>query len=538
MQLLSFLPIILTLVLMLFFNLSAKWCLIASWVLAIIIGFFSLSISVLPLLASSIFGALNSLDIFVIIFGAILLMNTLKLSGGAVAINNGFMNICPDKRIQALIIGFSFCSFIEAAAGFGTPAALAAPLMVSLGFPPLCAVMIALICDSTAVSFGAVGTPVTSALNALGLSNNAEFTNSFTLMTAIIHLAVGTFLPLIVVMLTTKIFGKERSFKPALQVLPFAIFTGLSFTVPMLLITLLLGYEFASLLGALISIILTVFAAKIGFLVPKNRWDFETQENWKKDWLSEEKTKQNEYTKISLIKAWTPYVLVALILVITRIPQLKIKGILNETPFVLKVNNLFGFDNLDWSFKWAYLPGTFFILVSLFTFLLHKMKKQQIKSAFTATIKQVSSAAVALIFGLALVEVMKFKNADNISMMDQMANLLSKAGSGIYLLISPFIGVLGAFVSGSATVSMNLFSNLQFGTAEMLKIPTAIILSLQCVGAAIGNMICVNNIVAACATVGISKREGKIIKLNFIPLLIYTFLSVLMVLLIMLLTLA
>ena len=258
MQLLSFLPIILTLVLMLFFNLSAKWCLIASWVLALIIGVFSLNISVLPLLVSSVFGALNSLDIFVIIFGAILLMNTLKLSGGATAINNGFMNICPDKRIQALIIGFSFCSFIEAAAGFGTPAALAAPLMVSLGFPPLCAVMIALICDSTAVSFGAVGTPVTSALNALALSNNAEFTNNFTLITAIIHLAVGTFLPLIVVMLTTKIFGKERSFKPALKVLPFAIFTGLSFTVPMLLITLLLGYEFASLLGALISIFLTV----------------------------------------------------------------------------------------------------------------------------------------------------------------------------------------------------------------------------------------------------------------------------------------
>ena len=133
---------------------------------------------------------------------------------------------------------------------------------------------------------------------------------------------------------------------------------------------------------------------------------------------------------------------------------------------------------------------------------------------------------------------MKFKNGDNISMMDQMANLLSKAGSGIYILISPFIGVLGAFVSGSATVSMNLFSNLQFGTAEMLKIPTEIILSLQCVGAAIGNMICVNNIVAACATVGIVKREGKIIKLNFIPLLIYTFLSVFTVLLIMLLTLA
>ncbi len=534
MEFLSFLPILLTLALMLFFNVSAKWCLLLSWISAVIIAVVSLQTEFLSLLAASVFGALNSLDVLVIIFGAILLMNTLKLSGGAAAINKGFMNICPDKRIQALIIGFSFCSFIEAAAGFGTPAALAGPLMVSLGFPPLCAAMIALICDSTAVSFGAVGTPVTSALNALGLNNDLDFIEKFSLNTAIIHAVAGTLLPFFVILLTTKIFGKEKSFKPAIRVFPFAVFTGLSFTVPMLLITMLFGYEFASLLGALISIILTILAAKIGFLVPKDNWDFPSRKNWNREWLATGETEAAKPSEMSVIKAWMPYILVALILVITRIPQLKIKEILNEIPFVLRAENIFSFEALDWNFKWAYLPGTFFVLVSIFTFLFHKMSFAEVKNSVSLTVKQVSSAATALIFGLALVEVMKFKSDDSISMMDQMANLLSRVGGVLYIPISAFIGILGAFVSGSATVSMNLFSNLQFGTAQMLDLSTEIILSVQCVGAAIGNMICVNNIVAASATIGVAGREGKLIKLNLIPLLIYAFLSVLTVYLLIL----
>ncbi len=529
MEFLSFLPIILTLFLMLILNISAKWCLMLSWITAVIIGVFSLKTDFSELMAASVFGALNSLDVLVIIFGAILLMNTLKLSGGADAINKGFMNICPDKRIQAVIIGFSFCSFIEAAAGFGTPAALAGPLMVSVGFPPLCAAMIALICDSTAVSFGAVGTPVTSALNALNLTSNTNFIDKFTFTTSLIHLISGTFLPIVVLLLITKIFGKEKSFKPAIKALPFAFFAGLSFTLPMLLITKFLSYEFASLLAALISIILTVLAAKFGFLVPKQYWDFDKKENWQLDWLQTVKTQNTAKTQMSIIRAWIPYILVAAVLVITRIPALKIKGILNQPPFVLRVENLFSLDKLNWNFKWAYLPGTFFALTAIFTFFFHKMQKNKIKNSITSTFKQLSTAAVALIFGLALVEVMKFKNALDVSIMDQMASLLSRVGSILYVPISAVIGILGAFVSGSATVSMNLFSNLQFSTAQMLKLPTEIIMALQCVGAAIGNMICVNNIVAAAATIGINGREGKLIRLNFIPLIIYTILSVLTV---------
>ncbi len=524
---LAFIPILVTLVFMLFFNWSAKWSLLISLCVAFVFGFVFFDIPLVELFANTIYGILSSVDVLIIIFGAILLMNTLKVSGATVAINRGFMNICPDKRVQACIIGFSFCSFIEAAAGFGTPAALAGPLLASLGFPPVAAAMITLIFDSSAVSFGAVGTPVTAALSVLGLSNNESFVAGFSFWTALPHAIVSVFLPLIVLMMTTKLYGKEKSFKPALEATPFALLTGLSFAVPLLLISVFIGYEFASLLAALFSIFVTVLAAKYKFLLPKKTWDFGDPAEWNKEWLATGKALPATESKMSLIKAWTPYLLIALILVVTRIPQLGVKNLLTGgSPFVITIHDLFGFDGLDWSLKWAYLPGTFFVIVALITNLLHKMDKKSIRQSWKDTGKQVSSAALALLFGLALVQIMKYKNAVSISMMDEMANALAMVGEELYILISPFIGVLGAFVSGSATVSMNLFSNLQYNAATVLKLPTVYVLSMQCVGAAIGNMVCINNAVAASATIGITGKEGKLIKINAVPMVIYTLITV------------
>ena len=521
--LIAFLPILATLVLMMVFNWPAKRCLMISWAMAFVIGILGFNVDIGALAAGSAYGMLSAIEVIIIITGAILVMNTLKASGATAAINRGFMNICPDKRVQACIIGFSFCSFIEAAAGFGTPAALAGPLLVSLGFPPMAAAMITLIFDSTAVSFGAVGTPVSTGLTMLGLGGVAQFAADFGFWTAVPHAVMGTLLPLIVLMMTTKFFSKEKSFKPALEAAPFALFSGLSFTVPMLIITKFIGYEFASLLGALISIAVSVVAAKAGFLVPKKTWDFGPSEKWEDEWHATCKVSPVAESDMPLLKAWVPYVLIAAILVITRIPQLGIKGLLTGgAPFVVGIQNLFGFENLDWNLKWAYLPGTVFILVALITNLYHGMSMEKVKESWQVTFKQVSGAAAALLFGLALVEVMKYKNADGVSMMVSMANALANLGDSLYVVIAPFIGVLGSFVSGSATVSMTLFANLQFDTATALDLPAVLMVSMQCVGAAVGNMVCINNAVAASATIGTSGREGKLIKMNAIPMVIYS----------------
>ena len=511
----------------------AKYAMPITWLISAIFGFFFWGMDVLTVFAYSLSGLFSSLEVLIIIFGAILVMNTLKMSGGMATINNGFRSVSADARVQAVIIGFMFVSFIEGAAGFGTPAALAAPLMMSLGFPPVAAAVVALICDSACVAFGAIGTPVAQASACLGPEIATEgFMQTMSLWTAIPHAIAGTFVPFIAIAVMCKFFSKEKSIKPALEVLPFALFAGLCFTVPYVLINIFVGYEFPSLFGALIGLALTVLAARFKFLTPKNVWHFGPEEQWDDSWKATIKPEEPKQSNMPLVKAWLPYVLIAVILVATRIPALGLKGLLTNTEkpnfFVIKGANLFGVENTAFSLKWAYVPGTVFILVALITVLLHKMKAADVKTAWVASFKQVSGAAIALVFGLAMVQIMRYSGANDVndpgvkSMIFYMAEALSKVGGVLYVIFAPLIGNLGAFISGSNTVSVTLFTNLQYQAASNLGLSTAIMVAVNTIGGSIGNMICVNNVVAACATAGTVGKEGRIIRINAIPCAIYT----------------
>ncbi len=530
--LLAFIPIVFCVVVMAVFNWPAKFAMPISWLITAVLGFFVWNMDVLKLTAFSIAGLFNSIEVLIIIFGAIVVMNTLKMSGGMVAINNGFRSVSPDARVQAVIVGFLFVSFIEAAAGFGTPAALAAPLMISLGFPPVAAVVMALICDSACVAFGAIGTPVQQAIACLGGAEvlGSGYIGQMSLWTAIPHAVVMLILPFMAIAIICKFFSKDRSIKPALQALPFCLFAGASYAIPYVAINIFVGYEFPSLFGALIALVITVLAAKFKFLTPKAVWHFGPESEWEEGWKASHPPAPPKESKMSLVKAWVPYVIIAAILVATRIPALGIKGLLNQVGsiFVIKSGNLFGVENTAFTLKWAYVPGTVFILVALITVALHKMKAKEVGAAWVASFKQVSGAAIALVFGLAMVQILRYSGSNDVasdemkSMIYYMAEALSKVGRGLYIAISPVIGVLGAFISGSNTVAVTLFANLQEQAAANLGMNTAIIVAANTVGGGIGNMICVNNVVAACATAGTTGKEGKIIRVNAIPAAIYT----------------
>ena len=525
---LAFLPILLCVVAMAAFNCPAKYAMPVTWLIAALLAFFCWKVDFLTLAAYSLYGLLNSLDVLIIIFGAILVMNTLKMSGGMAAINNGFKAISPDARVQAVIVGFLFVSFIEGAAGFGTPAALAAPLMVSLGFPPVGAAVCALVCDSVAVSFGAIGTPVAASVSCLGDIATEGYQSALSFWTALPHAIVGIVIPFIAVAFLTRFFSKEKSFRPALEILPFALFAGACFTVPYLLVAYFFGYEFPSLFGALIGLIIVVPAAKKGFLIPKKTWHFDEPALWDDSWKATRPLAATKESKLSLVRAWIPYAIIAVMLVVTRIPALGLKGLLNSDIFVLELPNLFGIPHTSYSLKWAYLPGVFFILAAIVTIFLHRMKAPDVKKAWGDSFKQVSGAAIALIFGLALVQIMRYTGSNDVadeqtkSMIFYMASALSQVGQALYLCFSPVIGIIGAFVSGSNTVSDTLFTNLQYQSALNLHLPTVLIVAMQIIGGAVGNMTCVNNTVAVCATVGTSGKEGKIIRLCAIPMVIYT----------------
>ncbi|MCG8582516.1 MAG: L-lactate permease, partial [Bacteroidales bacterium] len=526
---LAFIPILLTIVLMAGFNWGAKKALPLSWLLAVLIALFYWKIDFLNVTAYSFFGVLKALDILIIIFGAILILNTLKISGAMAAINNGFQGITRDRRIQAIIIGYMFGAFIEGAAGFGTPAALAGPLLVGLGFPPLAAAIVALIFNSVPVPFGAVGTPITGAMSTLS-TNLSEvgadptfFEMVLTKWIALPNALAGTLIPLIGLMIMTKIFGKKKSIRPALEVAPFAIFAGICFMVPYTIIATTFGPELPSLVGAFIGLGIVVFAAKRGFLVPKKTWDFPEKSLWSKQWMSNSDTGQMVESKMPLYKAWAPYLLIAIILVVTRIPAFGLKGILAAQQFT--INNIFGIESLDYSLKWAYLPGTIpFILVSILSAFYYKMKLKQVKRAWKLTFTQIKGAAIALFSGVALVQIMLNSGTNGAgleSMLTEMAQATAEISGAAYPVFAPIIGILGAFMSGSATVSNILFASFQFETAALLGLPQVLIVAMQGIGAGVGNMICVNNVVAVSATVGCIGSGGFIIRTNAKPAFIY-----------------
>ncbi len=528
--LLAFSPILLTIVLMVGLNWGAKKALPLSLLLAVIVAYTVWEIDIFHIMGYSVFGFLKAMDILIIIFGAILILNTMKLSGAMTTINNGFSGITTDRRIQAIIIGFMFGAFIEGAAGFGTPAALAGPLLVGLGFPPLAAAMVALIFNSVPVPYGAVGTPisggamVTLEQNLSDIGANPEvFKMALTEWVAIPNAIVGIFVPLLGIMIMTKFFGKEKSIKPALAAAPFAIFAGLAFAVPYVVIASTLGPDLPSLLGAFIGLGIIIFAAKRGFLMPKESWDFPPKSEWDKSWLSNDSTGDTGEAKMGLAKAWMPYVLIAIILVVTRIPSLGLKGWLAAQTITL--SNIFGIDGLTYVLKWAYLPGTIpFILVAVITNFMHKMSPKQVLTSWKTTFKQISGAAIALFAGVAMVQLMLKSGTNGAgmdSMLTTMATSIADLSGNAYPIIAPIVGVLGSFMSGSATVSNLLFASLQFETATILGIPQVLIVAVQTIGAALGNMICVNNVVAVCATVGCIGAEGTIIRRNAIPAFIY-----------------
>jgi len=488
--------------------------------------------------AASVNGMKTAIEIMFIVFGAVLLLNTVKESGAIETIRQGFIHISPDRRIQAIIIAWLFGSFIEGAAGFGTPAAIAAPLLVAIGFPAMAAVLVALIIQSTPVSFGAIGTPILVGVNT-GLANqeavmkaigDMEFTDYLLQIAAnvgIIHALVGTFIPLIMVGMMTRFFGKNRSFREGLRVWKFALLAGLAFTVPYAIIANVLGPEFPSLVGALIGLMIVVPAAKAGLFMPKDTFDFEKRIEWEQEWIgrlnNEQVNLQQGNKRISLLNAWFPYVLVAILLVITRTVT-EVKTFLTGESVTILIDNVFN-SGIAIKSTPLYLPGTIFLIVSLITYVLHRMDAKSYKKAFSDSFKTALSAGSALIFAVPMINIfINSKTEELASMPLVLAEGVSHIAGSAWPVVAPLIGALGAFIAGSNTFSNMMFSLFQFGTAESIGLSAsgaAVVVALQAVGGAAGNMICVHNVVAASATVGLVGQEGSLIRKALIPMTYY-----------------
>lgn len=513
----------------------AKKAMPLALVVATILAFFVWQVSGTVIAASIIQGVAICIAILWIVFGALLMLNTLTNSGAIAAIRAGFMNITPDRRIQAMIIAWCFGAFIEGAAGFGTPAAVCAPLLMALGFPAMAAVTTALIIQSTPVTFGAVGTPILLGVKT-GLDNPIvhdllgrngiafmDYIYEIGATAALIHGIIGIMIPTFLAIILCRFFGKEKSIMKGLEVLPFGIFAGLSFTVPYFLVAWFLGPEFPSLVGGLVGLALVTTAAKNNFLTPKTTWDFDDRANWPKHWMGTWEPKfAGAPEHMTLFKAWSPYVLVGLFLVLSR-KVAWIKGALASV--AIPVTDLFG-TGIGYTIKPLYVPGFIFVCAVVCAFFIQKMKFADLKSAANSAFKTTLQASFALGFAIPMVRVFinsgeKFNASGLLSMPLELANGVAAMAGSIWTSCAAVIGAMGAFIAGSNTISNMMFSLFQFGVASQIDVPQSIIVALQAVGGAAGNMITVHNVVAAAAVVGLMDREGEIIRKTLIPLTYY-----------------
>ncbi len=489
------------------------------------------------LVAATLQGLLVAASLLYIVFGALLLLATLTESGAVAVIRRGFTQLSPDRRVQAILIGWLFGSFIEGASGFGTPAAVAAPLLLALGFPAMAAVMVGLIIQSTCVSFGAVGTPILVGvqggldapvvhqyLESLATSPPA-YLREITVRVAALHALCGTLVPTFLCAMLTGFYGRRRSFREGLQIWPYALFAALSFTLPYVLFAWLFGPEFPSLLGSAVGLAVVVPATRRGWLTPRESWDFDDPEFWPSEWMGSLRSsaEPSHRARLGAIKSWTPYALVAVLLLLSRLPQLGIQEALRKVR--IGPSDILG-TGIGQQLEILYLPGFMFLLASLAAAPLLAMHRKQVVRAWFTAAGQLRSAAVALLFALPMVRVFILSGPEhNLSGLASMPLTLAESASRLageaWPLFAPWIGALGAFVAGSNTVSNLMFSLFQFSTAQQIQVEPAMIVAAQAVGGAAGNMITIHNVVAASATVGLSGREGLLIRKTLIPMTYY-----------------
>ncbi|CAI2468978.1 L-lactate permease [Serratia ficaria] len=440
-----------------------------------------------------------------IIAGAILLNKLMQISGAENVVRRWLENISPNPVAQLMIIGWAFAFMIEGASGFGTPAAIAAPILVGLGFNPLRVALLTLVMNSVPVSFGAVGTPTWFGFANLGLPDASLL--EIGRQTALIHFVAGFIIPLLALRFIVSWQDIRRN-------LAFILLSVLSCTAPYLLLAQV-NYEFPALVGGAIGLTLSVLLARARIGLARGQ----------------------PVPLQQVVKAMTPTLLLIAILIVTRIHQLGIKALLNSTAplwqgklgwlgelrvsdaLIVELQQVLG-TSAAASYKTLYVPALIpFLLVVLLCIPLFRLNRGQVKQLFSETGGRIGKPFVALFGALVMVNLM-MQGGDSAPVI-----LIGKALAALtgesWLLFSSFLGALGSFFSGSNTVSNLTFGGIQQSIALSGGLNVNLTLALQSVGGAMGNMVCLNNIIAVCSILGIGNAEGKIIRKTVLPMLAY-----------------
>ncbi|MDY6057474.1 MAG: lactate permease LctP family transporter [Campylobacter lanienae] len=495
--LVAFLPILCFLVSLLVFKLKGYMAAFLTVILASVLALFVYDMPFSLIGASFVQGFAQGMwPIAWIIIAAIFLYKLSVKSGSFEVIKQSVISITPDHRIQVILIGFCFGSFLEGAIGFGGPVAITAALLVGLGLKPLYAAGLCLIANTAPVAFGAVGIPIIAMANLVGVE---QYEVSAMVGRMLVPLSLT--IPFFIVFLMDGFKGVKETF-PAILV------AAISFTATQFISSNYLGAELPDIVSAVVSLICTTAFLKIW--KPSNIFRLDDQTDFRS---------KTELSNGQIFKAWLPFILLIACIILWTQPWFKALfakgGIFDYTVVTLAANNVgtsivdatgkaIGL-NLNISFV-GLQAGTAILLAAFLSIWFLKIKANDAADCFWDTLKEMAIPCITI--GLVVSFAFIAKNA---AMSTTLGLAFAQTGDA-FAFFSPVIGWIGVFLTGSDTSSNLLFGPLQQVSARELGVGEALFLAANSVGGVVGKMISPQSIAIACAAVGLVGRESELFK--------------------------
>lgn len=474
---LAIIPILLLIVLMVFFKMPGDKSSIISLVVTMLLALFGFHYTVNNLLYSFFYGALKAVSpILIIILMAIFSYNVLLKTHKIEIIKQQFSSISGDKSIQVLLLTWGFGGLLEAMAGFGTAVAIPAAILISLGFKPIFSATVSLIANSVATAFGAIGTPVLVLAKETNLEIRALSTN------VVLQLSVLMFLiPLVLLFLTD----------PKLKSLPKNVFLALLVggvsLASQYVSARYMGAESPAIIGSLSSIIVIVAFGKLTT-------------------SKIEKHKENILTAKKVLNAWSIYLLILLLIFLTSplFPNLRLTL---ENSWVTRISLPINASLVSYTISWLTHAGILLFIGTFIGGLIQGAKVRELFEVLWNTVKQLKTTFVTVICLVGLSTIM-----DTAGMISVIASALAAATGSLYPLFAPVIGCLGTFVTGSDTSSNILFGKLQANVAGHIHVNVEWLSAANTVGATGGKIISPQSIAIATSAGHQQGKEGEILK--------------------------
>ncbi len=477
-------------------------------VLALLVSLFAYGMPTQMAFASLGYGFLYGLwPIAWIIIGALFLYKISVKTGQFDVIRSSILSITEDQRLQMLLVGFAFGTFLEGAAGFGAPVAITAALLVGLGFKPLYAAGLCLIVNTAPVAFGAMGIPIIVAGQVSGVD------------TMEISQMVGRQLPFMVPIVLIWIMAIMDGWRGVKETWPAIFVASFSFSMAQYLTSNFVGPELPDITAAIASLVSLTILLK--YWKPKHIFRFQDEDVKVDETIVAEARKK--YTLGQIAKAWSPFAVLTAMVTIWSIKPFKDlfakDGPLSDLVFSIKVPYLHqmiekmppvvpeitDYDAI-YKFDWLSATGTAIMIAAIITIIYLKMKPKEAVNAFTETVGELKTPiySIGMVLSFAFI-------ANYSGMSATLALALAHTGHA-FTFFSPFLGWIGVFLTGSDTSANALFAALQATTAQQIGVPEVLLVAANTSGGVTGKMISPQSIAIACAAVGLVGKESDLFR--------------------------